>query len=130
MSCSFSCIASREVDSFWPLIEPLLEKVKDRDWVPEDVRHQIRSQKAQLWVVGKFDGVLVTKLEVTGSVKRCVLWIASGEGLKIGKELLYEVIEPWARQHGCSYVQLIGRKGWKRALPDYRECAIMYEKTL
>jgi hypothetical protein len=78
----------------------------------------------------KITGVIITRVESVGSRKRCLVWIAAGDGLTRGKELLSKVIEPWARDAGCKYMQINGRKGWIRALPDYRQTAIVMEKRL
>lgn len=119
-----------QTDDFWPLIAPLLNRVKDRDWEPEDVRAELRKGSAQCWGTGDFDGILITRIETEGATKRCALWIAAGSGIEQGRDLLTNVIEPWAVANGCSYMRLIGRKGWSRVLPDYRNAGIILEKSL
>ena len=120
------------IDHYWDQILPLLLTVKG-DWSPDDVKEELLESRAQLWgqMGDSIEGIIITKLQIEGSVKRCVIWIAAGKGLlKEGRKLLSEIIEPWAAKQMCSYISVVGRKGWGRALPDYTEVARMYEKVL
>lgn len=129
----FFALQSYQVSDFWPQIRPLLSRVKRRDWDHESIETMLTSAQAQCWGLikgGAIFGVIITRIENIGSRKRCLVWIAAGEGLSRGRELLSGVIEPWAKANGCEYMQINGRKGWLRALPDYSQTAIVMEKRL
>jgi len=40
------------------------------------------------------------------------------------------VIEGWAISEGCQSIELIGRAGWERILPDFKKKAVLLRKTL
>jgi hypothetical protein len=43
---------------------------------------------------------------------------------------LIAVLEDFARAEGCRAIRILGRRGWARALPDYRITRIVLEKPL
>lgn len=107
--------------------------VEGADWLPSDVREALESAQAQLWGShdeGRVLGIWITKLEQVGARRRGLLWIAAGTALDDGLELYRRYTEPWFKAKGCDYSQIIGRKGWKRVLPDYSEAGIILEKRL
>jgi hypothetical protein len=42
----------------------------------------------------------------------------------------HEHIESWARTMGCYAIEIVGREGWQRVLPDYKRTAVVLEKPL
>jgi hypothetical protein len=91
-----------------------------------DVEFDVLSGHALLWLAiedSKVHGAGVTQL----SDGAC--WIVAW-GCDDQKRCapLLGTIEQFARDEGCSSVRLCGRRGWERALPDYRHIAIILEK--
>jgi hypothetical protein len=43
---------------------------------------------------------------------------------------LFEKIEQYAREEGCSCVRIYGRKGWERVLQGYRVEHVILERQL
>ena len=123
-------LQANQIEDFWHRIEPLLLRVKDPGWTPEDVKQTLINAHAQLWGMGDFDAIWITKIERTGQTLWALLWITAGTGLEEGLELFHTYTEPWLKSLGCEFVQIIGRKGWKRALPDYEERGIVLVKEL
>jgi len=39
-------------------------------------------------------------------------------------------IVPWAKSHGCSGMEIIGRKGWERQLKDYNAASTVLIKEI
>ncbi len=124
----FFALQSSQIDDYWEWIEPLLQKVKQSEWTPDDVKEELKAQRAQLW--GIPGSLWITKIEEVGNTKRGVVWIAAGDDLKTGLRYFRGYTEPWLKSQGCKYIQLIGRHGWLRVLPDYREAGIVLEKSL
>lgn len=52
-----------------------------------------------------------------------------GAGLREWLRFL-PVIEEYARLNGCLTIELIGRAGWERALPDFEKKAVLLRKSL
>lgn len=120
-----------EINENWFWIGPFLDRVEGGDWTPLEVRSALINQRAQLWGAregSRVRGIWITKLEEGG--KRGLVWIASGSPLVDGIALFNAHTEPWFRQKGCESVRVIGRRGWKRALPGYRELTTTFEKRL
>lgn len=52
-----------------------------------------------------------------------------GKGAKTWVHFFSE-LEDWARSRGAQSLSVTGRKGWTRLLPQYRQSAIVLERTL
>ena len=122
-----------EIPRAWPWIQSFLDMVEDADWTAGEVFEDLLGARAQLW--GLHDGtepagIWITRVENTPSKKFGLVWIAAGRGLEDGMRLFAEHTEPWLRDQGCEFVRVIGRKGWGKALHDYRETARLFEKEL
>jgi hypothetical protein len=48
--------------------------------------------------------------------------------LELGLPVYREVIEPWFWSQGCAWIDINGRKGWKRVMPGYEEVAVTLRK--
>lgn len=86
-----------------------------------------------LWVVAEgsdVKAILATELYFdVGGMKRCRIPFCTGEDAKTWVHLLSE-IEAWARENGCSKLDMIARKGWAKHLQDYRMTHVVLEKDL
>lgn len=125
-------LQSDEIGLNWTWIELFLHRV-DADWTIEEVRVALETAQAQLWGLIDGDevtGILVTRIDVVGGRRRGLLWIAAGRPLEAGLEMYRRFVEPWFKQKGCEYSQVVGRKGWARVLKDYEETGIILEKPL
>lgn len=114
----------------WVDAEPHIQRAVDRAGGCFDINHvwsEIANGKAQLW---PGDGsAIVTKIETHPSgLKTLLYWLAGGE-----LDALLPMtgrIEAWARKMGCTRIEIIGRRGWLRALADYREACTVLVKDL
>lgn len=122
-----------QIAEFWHLIEPFLRRIERPDWTIEHVKAQLETAQAQLWGVQdhrRIVMVLVTKIETTPLGPRGLLWIAAGDGLETGLALFREHVESWMKARGCKSIRIIGRRGWGKVLPTYKETATMFEREL
>lgn len=123
-------VPSAQVALAWPEIEKHISRVKDVPWSLADVRRELEEARAQAWGM-RTDHVLgfwITRIENTWTAKYGVVWITAGDGLDIGMPAYREVIEPWFWSQGCEWIDIHGRKGWKRVMPDYEEIAVVLRK--
>ena len=115
-------IPVEHVDEVWPLAAPMLQKAIDRGGeVPLNrMLASILKKERQLWFIWseKLEGVLVTELYETAQGRVANLVSLGGAGMKHWLHLI-DTIEKWARSQDCVGMEIIGRKGWARALPDY-----------
>lgn len=91
----------------------------------------VLSGRALLWIVHG-DGIecaLVTRLETTQHSKVCFIAALGGKGA--GRWLhLIEQLEDYAKAEGCDCIRWMGRRGWKRKLPGYREVGVIMERQI
>ena len=132
-SCSVFTLQSHEILENWTWIEPFLERIDSPGWTAGDVQLDLMAANAQLWafeIDGRIRGIWITKIENTPSGKRGLLWIAAGDPLEVGLRLYRVHTESWLRSKGCQWIEIIGRRGWKKVLPDYEEVATTFVKEL
>lgn len=126
-------LRSHEIDEHWFWIESHLKRVESPDWSLDQVRNDLVTANAQLWSLlgdrGEATCAVITRIENYHGTVFGVVWIAAGRGLEHSRVLLDE-IEGWFRSMGCSRIELRGRKGWERVLPDYELKAVVLSKEL
>lgn len=129
-SPSVFTLQSSEINDNWHWIEPFLRRIEDPGWDALDVRRELLNGKAQLW--GMADpiptAIWITRIENSYSRRWGLLWIAAGDSLAEGLELYREHTEPWLMSQGCEFVEVAGRKGWAKVLPDYEQSAVVLVK--
>jgi hypothetical protein len=132
-SASVFALRSHEIDDHWFWIERLLKRVENPDWTLRQVKTDLKSAQAQVWVlVGHASapaGIVITRIENFHDTRWGLVWIAAGEGLEHVPRMLGE-IEKWFRSMGCSRSEISGRKGWERVLPGYEFKAVTLVKEL
>lgn len=84
----------------------------------ESVLGAVERGAAQAWC-GERSTIITEILDLP--LKRvCRIWLAGGDMHELVNEMLPNV-EAWAKDNGCARVEIIGRAGWKRVLPEYNE---------
>lgn len=91
------------------------------DYQPGEVEAELRAGSAQLWIAtdGEPQAAVVTRLRPNRAGTVCEIWLMGGRDRKGWLHFL-GVIEAAARERGCIKVEIVGRRGWTRVLPDYR----------
>jgi hypothetical protein len=93
----------------------------------------IELEAAQLWSVSDDEGgsvaLLVTRIFERELCCTFEIQICVGSGLRDWLHLLPE-LEQHARNLGCKMVEMIGRPGWQRVLPQYRMRGVALEREL
>lgn len=113
----------------WDEIEPKLNRIDVVGTPLANVREKVASCEAQVWCIGApIECVLVTKIENTPEKPYGLLWLAAGDLRLI--EVANKIVEPWFKSMGCEFVHLVGRRGWKKFLPEYTEMTINLVKQL
>lgn len=107
-----------------------LEKAVKRGGNTHEKQHvlaRILDGRAQLWT--NREAAAVTSIEVyDNGFKEVHIWLCGGK-LDGAKEL-EERIAAWGKEMGAQRLLIVGRKGWLRALPDYRELLAIIVKDL
>lgn len=88
-----------------------------------DIFIECLAAQSQCWIRedewGIIHGAAITRILTHKQYKECVIVCTTSEGwFDHGPEIL-EQLEDFARNMGCKYTSVYGRKGWKRALEKY-----------
>lgn len=123
-------LQSHEAIARWAELLPLLKRLPTTVSTPlSHIRDMVAKSEAQVWCLGDpVECLLITKIENSLDQRYGLMWVASGD-IRV-KEVLKPIVENWFREMGCKDSCLIGRRGWKKQLPDYSEEAIFMRKPL
>ena len=91
----------------------------------EDVLRVVLAGDAQFWPESK--AALVTEIIDYPQRRTLRFWLAGGN-LETLRDLEIAAIE-WSKHWGCTASEIIGRRGWVRALNGYKEAATVGVKT-
>ena len=128
-------VQPEDIAYIWEEVSPLLERVKEHtegEFETDDYLEPLTHGDMHLWIAtdsGEMHSVMVTQI-VTYPQKQ-ILRVISIAGSDFKK--LYEfndMVESFAIRSGCSGMELWGRKGWKKLLPDWESNYIVYSKDL
>lgn len=97
-----------------------------------DVEADVRGGNAYLWLAVDSDSVIaaaVTKVTQDDGGRLCTIVACAGHDWKKFGPLIAG-LEAYARAEGCGRIEICGRPGWRRRLPDYRLAKIVIRKRL
>lgn len=122
----FTGVPIHDIPTTWPEAAPLLRRALERqDQITEaDVVKQLAAGEMQLWVhlddcSGRIICAVVTRITRWPASTICVVRLMGAiDGDRQWLPSL-DVIEEWAAAQGCDAVEIHGRKGWERLLPNY-----------
>lgn len=80
----------------------------------EDIKNEISAGRFQVFSEG--DNFVLTEIVQEPQQKYMNVFLAVGEMSVVN---LISKMEAFAKQSGCSWVQALGRPGWKSVLPEY-----------
>ena len=128
-------VQPEDIPYIWDQVAPLLDRVREHtegELETDDYLGELSDGNMQLWIATENNGlhsIMVTQIAVYPQKK--VLNIISMAGSEFSR--LYEfndMVESFAIKTGCSGMELWGRKGWKKLLPDWESNYIVYTKDL
>lgn len=98
-----------------------------------DVEADVRAANAYLWLAIDSNSVIaaaVTKVTQADDGERlCTIVACAGhDWTKFGP--LIAGLEAYARAELCAAIEICGRPGWRRRLPDYRLAKVVIRKRL
>ena len=89
----------------------------------------------QLWIAvdrsepERIEAVCVTEIVSYPRERRCGLVFCAGD--ESGRWLHHlDAIADWARGQGCAALELQGRPGWERRLPEWKKTHVLLRKRL
>ena len=128
-------VQPEDIAYIWEEVAPLLNRVKEHsegEAEPDDFLEPLTHGHMQLWIATEdkqMHSAMITQIIVYPQKK--VLRVISIAGSDFKR--LYEfndMVEAFAIKTGCSGMELWGRRGWKKLLPDWESNYIVYSKDL
>ena len=128
-------VQPEDIAYIWDKVAPLLERVKEHsegEAEPDDFLEALTHGDMQLWIAtedSNMHSAMVTQIVPYPQKQILRVILIAGSDFK----RLYEfndMIESFAIRTGCSGMELWGRKGWKKLLPDWESNYIVYTKDL
>lgn len=118
-----------------PDLEYLLKPaLKHSQWTVETLSHEVNGDTAQLWIVAhrgseELSGACVTQINDYPDYRALEYIALGGEDFDLWSGIA-EFMEGFAKEHGCDYVLVQGRKGWVKKLPGYKLHLVELRKKL
>lgn len=145
-SVSLTRIPVEYVDSYWPKVAGFLEKAVNESRGRYDIESlylEIIRGSSHLWILFEGDDEAVSAFTTQFvhyplKLNLSLVFLGADDSdesfngrLQAWGALMPEVLE-WARLHGCSGLEIIGRRGWLRVLKDqgFKESYLMIESEV
>lgn len=130
-------IHASKVDDVWNRIEHFTQAALDRtegEMAINDVKQYVEDRDMQLWVICDEEdivGALITEVLDFPRKKAC-RYVTLGGDLKDAFPVIDQSISAWAKSLGCDRMELIGRRGWSRAIKNlgYNEAYVYVTKDI
>lgn len=128
------CVDPALVGQFWPYVRDLLKRASEKTGMGDfgELEHQVLTGLQLLWLASdgtRIEAAATTQLCNENGRRLCVIVACGGENRSRWLPLIAG-IEDFARREGCSEMRIYGRKGWTRALSDYRARYVILTKDL
>jgi len=126
----------KDIQYVWPKVEPMLDKVCHRsqgELLAKDYLPYIMDGDMQLWLGLDEDKIFISMVTqfIYYPQKKILRVIAiAGEKFLEAHEKFNDMFESFAITNDCSALELWGRKGWKKMLPDWDSKYIVFTKDL
>ena len=128
-------VQPEDIAYIWEEVAPLLEMVQEHtegELETDDFLEPLTHGNMQLWIATEdkdIHAVMVTQFVIYP--QKNILRIISLAGDDFEKiRNFQEIIEGFAIKNECTALEMWGRKGWKKLLPDWRDTYIVYTKDL
>lgn len=129
-------VSYKEIPYVWSYVAPILHRVtsvSEGEMEPDDYLPQLLDGNMHLWVAvenGNFVIAMVTQFIPYPQKKVLRVIAIAGERFLEIHEKFNDMVESFAITNGCSSLELWGRKGWKKMLPDWKDSYIVFTKDL
>ena len=125
-----------DVPYVWEDVAPMLAQAAEHsegELEPEDFIEPLSTGEMQLWVAyednERINATMITQFIQYPQKKILRIISLAGENFAEIKDF-QSIIEGFAIKYGCIAIELWGRKGWKKLLPDWKDSYTVYTKEL
>ena len=119
----------------WEDVAPMLARVTSHtegELEPDDFIEPLTHGEMQLWIViedKEIIAALITQVIPYPQKKVLRLISLAGEDFSKFKDFI-SMVESFAIRSECSSLEMWGRKGWKKLLPDWKDSYIVFTKDI
>jgi len=124
-----------DVAYIWEDVAPMLARVTSHtegELEPDDFIEPLTHGEMQLWIViedKEIIAALITQVIPYPQKKVLRLISLAGEDFSKFKDFI-SMVESFAIRSECSSLEMWGRKGWKKLLPDWKDSYIVFTKDI
>ena len=124
-----------DVAYIWEDVAPMLARVTSHtegELEPDDFIEPLTHGEMQLWIAiedKEIIAALITQVIPYPQKKVLRLISLAGEDFNKFKDFI-SMVESFAIRSECSSLEMWGRKGWKKLLPDWRDSYIVFTKDI
>jgi hypothetical protein len=131
-------VQSYRIKAEWPKLLPFIRKALSVDtgrYTEASIFDALLERQMQLWAaIDPEDGrrllaICITEIRNYPGKKVGTVFLCAGAGMAGWLPYLAD-IEAWFRVKGCREVDIYGRKGWAKMLPDYTFARVLLRKEL
>ena len=127
-------IEKDEVKNIWNDVKDIISRTNNDVLNEKDILYYLEEGIYTLWIMTEpdSDNIVTAMILNFGHYPRykfCMIGPIAGERMSewIGD---LSILEEWAKSQGCHYIDLYGRRGWKKLLKEYKEDCILLRKKL
>jgi hypothetical protein len=129
-------VKPEDVTYLWEDVKPMLARVTERsegEMEPDDYLEILTQGAMQLWVATEDNNIIIAMVtQIIAYPQKKVLRVIAIAGEKFieAHNQFNALVEVFAIRVGCSSMELWGRKGWKKMLPEWKDSYIVFTKDL
>lgn len=130
-------VPAEQLMNVWHKVEPMLARVVKEEcgYTLESLLTELQFSRMQLWVIGDFQGVVITQIRVCPPPVPPILWVQffAGDHMQDWLTDWKDVMEAFARHNGCNAIEFAGRKGWNKISemhPEYKAKWTIFRREL
>jgi len=130
-----SVVLPEYIELVWPKIETYMigaAQYTYNRFTADDIKKGLINSPQQLWIAydeGEIYGAVVTEVFNYPSMKALIMHFTGGKKLIRWKKPMLELLQRFAKDHGCSVIESYGRPGWEKVFKNdgYKEVFKFYE---
>lgn len=126
-------IPSVSVMEIWRSVEPILSRVvtKETGETLGSVLTALQTAKKQLWIVGTFQGAVITEIQDRPSERVLFVVFIAGDDMKSWMDDLAALLDEYAQANDCAAIEFNGRRGWNKigeSRPEWRAIRTVFRR--
>ena len=129
-------VSPEDVPYIWDDVGPMINRVTEHsegELETDDFLEHLMSGGMQLWIATEDKEIIMSMVTqvIAYPQKRILRIIAiAGKNFREGHDNFINMVEAFAIKRQCSSLELWGRKGWKKMLPEWNSNYIVFTKDL